>query len=153
MEKIFLFSFLLCFISILSVDLKEGMTHSKTITVTQNITADALGNSGVHVFATPYLVNLIEGTSRELLEKDLEKGKGTVGTEINVKHLGATPVGMDVTCNIKCIKVDGRRFVFEAEVFDEVELIATATHERFIINQDKFLQKAETKKNQKKVKE
>lgn len=145
MRKIKALILLFLIVNAFNAELHEGMTHSKTIKVTQDKTADALGNTGVNVFATPYLVALVEVTSRELMAPFLEKGTRSVGTEVNLNHLGATPVGMEVTCNVKLTKIDGRRYVFEAQVYDEADLIGTAQHERFIIKEEKFINKAKAK--------
>lgn len=126
--------------------LQEGITAEQTIVVTPDLCATKFGNI-FEVYATPMMIALVENTAVRLLNEYLEAGKGTVGTEVNIKHLGATPVGMKVTCKIKLTKIDRKRFVFEAEVYDEKELIGKGTHERFMIDNDKFLNKVSEKLN------
>ena len=71
----------------------------------------------------------------------LVPGEGTVGTKLNIEHLKATPVGMRVRCETQLVEIDRRRLVFQADVFDECEKIGTGTHERFIIDKERFIQK------------
>ena len=134
-------------ISIISKDLKEGDTHIKKITVTEDLTADKLGNTGIFVLATPFLTNLVEVTCYEQIMPYLSEGEGSVGTAVNIHHMKATPVGMEVTCKSTIIESDGRRIVFNVECHDEIDTVAEAQHERFIINKDKFLQKVNAKVN------
>ena len=75
----------------------------------------------------------------------LEEGQSTVGTVVNVKHLAASPVGMKVTCQTELIEIDRRRLVFKVACFDDAGLIGEGEHERFIIDIDKFLAKANAK--------
>ena len=74
-----------------------------------------------------------------------KNGCVTVGTSLNVKHLAATPVGMKAVCRTKLLTVDGRRLVFEVEVEDEVQKIGEGTHERFVVQAEKFQAKADAK--------
>ncbi|MBJ6724914.1 thioesterase family protein [Geomesophilobacter sediminis] len=97
------------------------------------------------VFATGYLVGFIEWACMEALAPHLEEGERTVGTMINVTHEAATPVGMEVTATVRCVEVDGKRTVWAVEARDEVDVIGRGTHERFVINYDKFTQRVATK--------
>ncbi len=92
------------------------------------------------------MITLIENTASASVEEYLEEGQGTVGTFVNVKHLAATPIGMSVTCETELTQVDRKRLVFETKVYDESELIGEGIHERFIIDKEKFMKKAEGKK-------
>jgi fluoroacetyl-CoA thioesterase len=122
-------------------DLKPGLTYTIKKKVTYNDTAAFYG-SGLHeVFSTPAMIALMEGTSLKVVEKYLENGEGTVGTEVNVRHLKSTPVGMEVTCTSVLINVDDRRLTFSVEAFNETEKIGEGTHERFIIDNDRFREK------------
>jgi fluoroacetyl-CoA thioesterase len=113
--------------------LKLGATGEVERVVTPEITADALGNPGVTVLATPFVVSLIENAAIEVLKDGLPPGAASVGTRVEIKHLAATPEGMRVRAKATLTGTDGRRLLFHVEVFDEVEKIAEATHERFII--------------------
>ena len=121
--------------------LKPGLTFTLKKKVTHNDTAAFYG-SGLHeVFSTPAMIALMEGTSVRDDEKYLEEDEGTVGTEVNVRHLKSTPVGMEVTCTSELVKVDDRRLTFTVTVFNENEKIGEGTHERFIINNRRFREK------------
>ena len=120
-----------------------GITGKQTITVTEEKTAQAT----LPVFATPAMIALMENTASKSVEAKLDEGAGTVGTLINVKHVAATPVGMDVTCETKLVEVDRKRLVFEVKAYDAAGVIGEGTHERFIIDNERFLAKAEAKKN------
>ena len=128
--------------------LEAGIKNKKDMIVTEENTAKAVGSGGLEVFATPALIALAEKTAYESVVPYLEEGQGTVGTNIDIKHIAATPVGMRVVCETELIEFDAsnpRRLLFSVNVYDEVEKIAEGTHERFIINNDKFMGKAEGK--------
>ncbi len=90
------------------------------------------------VFATGFMVGLMEWACMEALAPHLEPGEGSVGTLINVTHTAATPPGMEIAVHVRCIEVDGRRIKWEIEARDEVEVISQGTHERFCIDIDRF---------------
>ena len=123
-----------------------GITGKQTITVTEEKTAQAMGSGTLPVFATPAMIALMENTASKSVEAKLDEGAGTVETLINVKHVAATPVGMDVTCETKLVEVDRKRLVFEVKAYDAAGVIGEGTHERFIIDNEKFLGKAEAKR-------
>jgi predicted thioesterase len=111
--------------------------------VTPNLTADALGNAGVMVLATPFLVGMLEDVAGAVLRPHLPQGAGTVGTMIEMRHLAATPVGMTVRAKATLLEADGRRYLFSVEAWDPIEKIAEGRHERFVIPRlEKFLQRA-----------
>ncbi|MCI9139296.1 thioesterase [bacterium 1XD42-8] len=126
--------------------LKTGIIGKQIIKVTEEMTAEKLGSGKLPVYATPNMITLIENTASASVEEYLEEGQGTVGTFVNVKHLAATPIGMSVTCETELTQVDRKRLVFETKVYDESELIGEGIHERFIIDKEKFMKKAEGKK-------
>jgi len=113
--------------------LVAGLTAEMEITVTADRTADAMGNPGVHVFATPWVVTLLENVSSQLLRPYLPRGGGSVGTMVEMRHLAATPVGMTVRARATVLETDGKRVLFQVEAADEVEKIAEGRHERFIV--------------------
>lgn len=123
-----------------------GITKTQTIVVTEDMTAAKLGSGLLPVYATPSMIALMENTAAGSVEEFLGEGMGTVGTLINVKHLSATPVGGKVTCESKLIEVDRKRLVFEVKASDEAGLIGEGTHERFIIDNKKFMDRALAKK-------
>jgi predicted thioesterase len=127
----------------LAMDLKPGATNEVAWTVTADKTADAMGNRGVHVFATPWLIALLEDVCGGMLKPHLPPGASTVGTMVEMRHLAATPVGLGVRAKATLLETDGRRFLFAVEAWDDAEKIADGRHERFVIpDLAKFLQRA-----------
>lgn len=104
-----------------------------------------MGSGTLEVFATPAMIALMEKTACESVQPYLEEGCGTVGTALNIKHVSATPVGMTVTCESVLTEVEGRRLTFIVLASDEHGLIGEGTHERFIVNNEKFQSKADSK--------
>lgn len=127
--------------------MQTGITGKQTITVTEDKTAAAMGSGTLLVFATPAMIALMENTAYQSVAAALEEGQGTVGTRMDVRHVAATPIGMDVTCETKLIEVDRKRLVFEVKAYDAAGVIGEGTHERFIIENERFMAKAEAKKN------
>ena len=125
--------------------METGIRGEQTIIVTEQQTAKYLGSGELAVFATPCMIALMENTAYKSVQPFLDPGQGTVGTLLNVKHLAATPVGMEVRCETKLIEIDRKRLVFEVKAFDACGLIGEGTHERFIIDNQKFMQKANGK--------
>lgn len=125
--------------------LETGIKGSASCTVTENDTAKALGSGGLDVLSTPKLIALMENASLMLVRPYLDEGTDTVGTQLNVKHLAATPVGMTVRAEAELIEIDRRRLVFSVKAWDEVELVGEGTHERFIVDMKKFTDKCNAK--------
>lgn len=125
--------------------IQTGLTCKKTITVTPEMTAAAMGSGALEVLATPSMIALMEGTAQEAVQSLLEDGQGTVGMRIDVRHLAATPVGMKVTCTAEVTEVDRRRIVFTVKAMDEKEVIGEGIHERFVIDNEKFFAKCRQK--------
>jgi predicted thioesterase len=120
-----------------------GQTAEIEITVGPDQTADAMGNKGVKVLATPFLVGLLEEASQAAIRSHLPPGGGSVGTSVDMRHLAATPVGMKVRAKATVLETDGKRVLFQIEAFDEVEKIAEGKHERFVVgNLERFLARA-----------
>lgn len=122
--------------------MEVGLTGKKSIVVTKELTAKTFGSGKLDVYATPAMIALMEETACDMVEPFMEEGCGTVGTMINVKHVSATPVGMEVNCEAKLVEIDRKRLVFEVKAYDEAGLIGEGTHERFIIQNQKFFEKA-----------
>ncbi|CCZ06541.1 MULTISPECIES: thioesterase family protein [Culturomica] len=121
--------------------LETGITYKQSITVQPKDTAAVYGSGSLEVFATPAMVALMENTAVHCLKGHLEEGQDTVGIEINVKHIKATPVGDKVNCKAKVTEIEGRRIRFEIEAEDEKGQIGYAIHDRFIIDPVKFMAK------------
>jgi predicted thioesterase len=127
--------------------LEAGREFELSREVTPELTADRYGNPGAFVFATPMLVALLEETAIRCVAPTLEAGSATVGTRLDVEHKAATPVGLTATATARLTLVDRRRLVFEVEARDDREVIATGTHERFVLKSlDDFLERADEKK-------
>ena len=126
--------------------MEKGIKFSIERKVTEHMTARVMGSGTLDVFATPSMIALIEETAWRSVAPQLESGMATVGTLLNVAHVAPTPVGMTVKCETELTEVDGRRLVFSVKVSDECGEIGRGTHERFIINEEKFQKKANTKK-------
>jgi len=113
--------------------------------VTEADTAAHWGSGLVPVLGTPAMVGLMEGAAVQALVGHLPPGRTSVGGRIDVRHLAPTPVGMRVRARAELLKVEGRRLVFRVEAWDEVERIGEATHERFIVDAERFIARAQTK--------
>ena len=125
--------------------LETGLTYTQTERVTEQNTAAALGSGMLPVYATPAMILLIESTAAALAAPHLEEGSTTVGTKLDVEHVAATPVGMDVTATATLVEIDRRRLVFEVEVTDKAGVIGRGRHERFIVASEKFMAKTAAK--------
>ncbi len=121
-----------------SSTLEPGLTGHASTVVTEDKTAYALGSGNVKAYATPSLVALLEAAAIDAVQSRLGDGQTSVGTSLNVKHVAATPVGMTVNAVATLQDVDGRRLVFEVSASDEIELIGQGTHERFIVDRERF---------------
>ena len=123
-----------------------GIKGVQSVTVTEENTAKKVGSGMLPVFATPAMAALMEKTAALSVAPYLGEGEGTVGISLNIRHLAAPPVGLTVTCESELIEIDRKRLVFSLKVSDGVDVIGDGTHERFIINNEKFMTKAEAKK-------
>lgn len=126
--------------------MEKGIKYSLERTVGNDMTARVMGSGTLDVFATPAMIALIEETAWRSVAPYLEEGCATVGTRLDVMHVAPTPVGMKVRCDVELTEVDGRHLVFSVSVADECGEIGRGTHERFIINEEKFQNKANAKK-------
>lgn len=125
--------------------LTPGIKGSASCVVGPEDTAKALGSGAVDVLSTPKLVALMEKAALLSVRDYLDEGMDTVGTHLDISHSAATPVGMTVRAESELIEVDRRRLVFSVKAWDETELVGEGTHERFIIDRDKFLAKCSSK--------
>lgn len=114
-------------------------------TVTPEMSAARVGSGLVDVFATPMLVALVEQTCYESVLPHLDEGQGTVGTLVSISHTSATPIGKRVWCDSELTEVDRRRLVFSVKAYDEAGPIGEGTHERFVIDTAKFMDKLKSK--------
>ena len=121
--------------------LVPGIRHTTTRTVSTDDTAAVYG-SGLHdVLSTPAIIAFMEQTAMKAVEACLDEGEGTVGTEVNIRHLKATPVGKTITCTATLQEVNGNKLLFHVEADDETGKIGEGKHERFIIDNRRFKEK------------
>ena len=125
--------------------LTVGIQGEKKEQVTQENTALTMKSGALKVYATPAMIALMEQAAYKSVAAELEEGKGTVGTLMNVSHISATPLGMEVTAKSELVEIDRKRLVFKVEAFDERGRIGEGTHERFVIDNEKFQEKANNK--------
>ena len=125
--------------------IEVGMKGRAETVVTQDNTAQAVGSGLVPVFATPYMIALMENAAVNAVQARLAPDEGTVGTRLNVTHDAATPIGMKVWAEAEVIAVEGRKITFAVAAYDEAEKIGGGSHERFIIKTEQFLVKAQGK--------
>ena len=114
--------------------------------VTEHNTACAVGSGLVPVFATPYMVALMENAAVNAVQGALEQGQGTVGTRLDVTHDAATPIGMKVWAEAEVTAVDRKKITQSVKAYDDTGPIGGGVHERFVIDTDRFLSRAEAKK-------
>ncbi|MFZ5354798.1 MAG: thioesterase family protein [Bacillota bacterium] len=127
-------------------DLKCGMSAEVERVVRESDTAASFGSGEVKVFATPVMIGMMENAALKAVDPFLPEGYVTVGLSLNVKHIAATPVDMKVRAAAELLKIEGKKLTFKIEAYDEVEKIGEGTHERYIINLEKFIPKAMAKK-------
>ena len=125
--------------------LEAGIKNTKVLTVTEQLSAQAMGSGVLPVFATPAMAALMEATACESIASFLEEGSTSVGTKINISHIAADPIGAKVTCESTLTEVDGRRLVFKLTVRDDFGIAGEGTHERFIVKSESFMKKTEAK--------
>jgi fluoroacetyl-CoA thioesterase len=118
--------------------LDVGATHEQSWTVGREHLASAFGSGLVDVLATPVLVGFCEECARTMVDPHLAAGQKTVGTQIRLQHLAATPPGLRVAVRATLVEIEGRRLRFAIDAEDDIEPIARATHERFIIDAARF---------------
>jgi len=127
-------------------NIQIGLKGEVTDTVTDKNIASVLGSGGLPVFATPAMITIMEKAAADAINPHLPPGCSTVGTDVNIKHLSPTPQGMKVSAKAELLAIDGRALSFKVEAFDEAGKIGEGSHERFVIEIEKFMSKAEGKK-------
>lgn len=126
--------------------LPQGLQAELKKIVTAEMTAKAVGSGALEVYATPTMIALMEEAAADSVTPYLEAGETTVGTMISVKHLAATPVGVEVCAKSVLTEIDRRKLSFDIVVYDNQEKIGEAKHERFIVQAEPFMEKAAAKK-------
>ena len=123
-------------------DIPIGTRGAYTLRVESRHLANSFKDSILPpVFATPYLVLIMENAALNAIKQYLEPGDSAVGTRVDVRHLVATPVGREVTGHAEVIRTEGRKIVFRIWATDGVEEIGTGTHERAVVNVARIIEK------------
>lgn len=121
------------------MDLRAGMVGEATMMVGTRDGAHRVGSGKIAVLATPVMIGLIEEAALEAVEAALPEGMQSLGTHLDVSHIAATPIGMNVTARAELTAVEGRKLVFKVEARDEKELIGEGTHTRVVVTEDRFV--------------
>lgn len=127
------------------MEITVGMKAEVSTLVEREDTAQEVGSGSLLVYATPCMVALMEGAACEAIEEAMDETKTTVGIELNIQHLSATPVGLEVRAEAEVTAVDGKIITFELHAYDEAGEIGKGTHKRAIVPTQKFLDKAYSK--------
>ena len=123
------------------MEITVGMKAEVSTLVEREDTAAEVGSGSLLVYATPCMVALMEGAACEAIEEAMDDDKTTVGTELNIKHLSATPVGLEVRAEAEVTAVEGKKITFRVAAYDEAGEIGSGTHERFLVDSQRFLDK------------
>lgn len=127
------------------MDITVGMKGEAFTLAEREDTAKEVGSGSLLVYATPCMVALMEGAACEAIEEALKDTETTVGTMLNIEHISATPVGLEVRAEAEVTAVEGKVITFEVHAYDEAGEIGKGTHKRVIVNSQKFLDKAYSK--------
>ncbi len=123
--------------------MEKGLRYESVATVGDGNTAVGMGSGDLPVFATPAMAALMENAAMMAVAGHLPAGATTVGTEIGVSHVKASPVGARITASAELVEVDGRRLVFAVRAWDERGTIGEGSHTRFVVDRDRFMGKLE----------
>jgi len=118
--------------------LRPGLSGHAELTVGEEHTAPRVGSGLVHVLATPVMINLFEAAALDAVDRHLPAGYQSLGTVLNVRHIAATPVGMNVRATAQIVRLEARTVFLKVEARDERELIGDGLHERVVVNVEKF---------------
>lgn len=127
------------------MDITIGMKGEASTLVEREDTAQMVGSGSLLVYATPCMVALMEGAACEAIEEAMSEDQTSVGMELNIAHISATPVGIEVRAEAEVTAVDGKVITFRVEAFDESGKIGEGTHRRCIVSSQRFLDKTYSK--------
>jgi fluoroacetyl-CoA thioesterase len=125
----------------MELNLSIGLKYKEEKIVKMNDTAKVFGSGAAEVFATPMMIGLMEAASMNAVKEYLPAGYSTVGISVNIKHMSATKVGKKVWAEAELVEIDRKRLVFKVDAYDEDKKIGEGMHERFIIEEEKFMSK------------
>ncbi len=121
------------------MELHIGLKYREEKIVTLNDTAFVFGSGAAKVFATPMMIGLMEAAAMNTVKDYLPEGFSTVGISVNIKHMSATAVGKKVYAEAELIEIDRKRLIFKVDAYDEDKKIGEGMHERYIIDEEKFM--------------
>lgn len=127
------------------MEITVGMKGEASTLVEREDTAAEVGSGSLLVYATPCMVALMEGAACEAIEATLSEGQTTVGTSLEISHLSATPVGLEVRAEAEVIAVEGKMITFSVTAYDEAGKIGEGTHKRCIVTSQRFLDRTYSK--------
>ena len=130
------------------MEIKTGAVGQASAAVTEQNTACAAGTGTLAVFGTPFMAALMEQAAWQAAAPFLDPGQSTVGTMLSITHISPTPVGMTVTARAEITAVEGKKITYTVSASDEAGLIGQGTHERFVVNDERFTAKCYAKKQQ-----
>ena len=122
----------------LKLDLPAGLKGTAELVVGEQHTAPRIGSGRIRVLATPVMINLIEAAALAAVEQSLPEDHQSLGTHLDISHIAATPVGMRVRATAEVVRVEGRTIYLRVRAEDERELIGEGTHERVVVNLERF---------------
>lgn len=129
----------------LVLTLPAGLTGVAEMVVGEHHTAPRVGSGRIRVLATPVMINLIEAAALAAVEQSLPEEHQSLGTHLDITHIAATPVGMRVKATAEVLRVEGRTIYFRVRAEDERELIGEGTHERVVVNLERFDKRVQDK--------
>src|SRR5687768_2055488 len=129
----------------LILDLPAGLKGSAELVVGEQHAAPRIGSGRIRVLATPVMINLIEAAALAAVEQSLPEHHQSLGTRLDISHVAATPVGMRVRATAEVVRVEGRTIYFRVRAQDEHELIGEGSHERVVVNLERFDQRVQAK--------
>ena len=126
--------------------IQVGQSATATVTVTESNIAKTMKSGSLEVFATPAMCALMEEAAQAAVQPHLEEGEGTVGISLSISHDAPSPMGSTITAKATVTAVEGRKITFNIEASDGIGIIGKGTHERFVINNEKFMTKVSARK-------
>lgn len=125
--------------------LQPGLIGHAGLTVGPEHTAPRIGSGRIAVLATPVMINVIEAAALAAVEHLMPAGHQSLGIHLDVRHFAATPVGLEVTATAEVTAIEGRTITFRVEARDDCEAIGDGTHQRVVVNVDRFDQRVQRK--------
>ncbi len=120
---------------------QPGIQREEVFDVEEKHSAMHIGSGAARVLATPWMIAFMERSCHQLLEEKLPSGFSSVGTVVNIRHLAPTAVGKKVTVHAEIVSIDGMKILFNVQVLEGQKTVGTGQHERFVIDEERFLKK------------